>query len=82
MQVKAVTVFNVQDKVKALHMKIEMWLSCLDCPTDMLSKEFKKNVSPFTFCSRIRRWEDVTVDEFNVVLALFYVAVDYTKAYA
>jgi hypothetical protein len=29
------------------------------------------NVNPFTFCCRIRIWKDVTVDETNVILALF-----------
>jgi hypothetical protein len=30
-----------------------------------------KCVTPFTFHSRIRKWQDVTVDEMNVVLTLF-----------
>jgi hypothetical protein len=34
-------------------------------------QEIAKRVAPFTFCSRIRKWKDVTVDEMYVVLALF-----------
>jgi hypothetical protein len=34
-------------------------------------QEISKVVRPFTFCSRIRKWEDITVDEMYVVLAVF-----------
>jgi hypothetical protein len=32
--------------------------------------ETNRSVNPFTFCSRIRKWEDITVDEVYVVLTL------------
>jgi hypothetical protein len=34
-------------------------------------QKIAKNVTPSTFCSRIRKWQDVTVDEMFLVLALF-----------
>jgi hypothetical protein len=34
-------------------------------------QEISKSIKPLTFCSRIRKWEDVTVDEMYVVLVLF-----------
>jgi hypothetical protein len=34
-------------------------------------QEILKSIQPLTFPSRIRMWEDVTVDEMYVVLALF-----------
>jgi hypothetical protein len=34
-------------------------------------QEILKSIRPLTFCSRIRKWEDVTADEMYVVLALF-----------
>jgi hypothetical protein len=34
-------------------------------------QEISKNVKSFTFCFRIRKWEDVTIDEMYVVLAVF-----------
>jgi hypothetical protein len=34
-------------------------------------QEISKSIKPLTFCSRIRKWEDVTVDEMYVVLMLF-----------
>jgi hypothetical protein len=33
-------------------------------------QEILKSVKPFTFCSRFRKWEDVTEDEMYVVLVL------------
>jgi hypothetical protein len=34
-------------------------------------QQMAKRAAPFTFCSRIRKWKGVTVDEMHVVLALF-----------
>jgi hypothetical protein len=34
-------------------------------------QQVAKYAAPFIFCSRIRKWKDVTVDEMCVVLALF-----------
>lgn len=34
-------------------------------------RESSKTSGPFTFCSKIRKWENVTVDEMYVVLAMF-----------
>jgi hypothetical protein len=34
-------------------------------------EQIEKSITPFTFHSRIRKWQDVTVDEMYVVLALF-----------
>jgi hypothetical protein len=34
-------------------------------------QEISKSIRPLTFCSRIRKWEDVTVDNMYVVLPLF-----------
>jgi hypothetical protein len=34
-------------------------------------QEISKSIKPLTFHSRIQKWEDVTVDEMYVVLALF-----------
>jgi hypothetical protein len=36
-------------------------------------QQIAKSVTPFTFHSRIRKWQDVTVDEMCAVLALFMV---------
>jgi hypothetical protein len=34
-------------------------------------QQIAKSAAPLTFCSRIRKWKNVTVDEMYVVLALF-----------
>jgi hypothetical protein len=58
---------------------VEMLQKCLDIvlmqhtvkDTNKYARQQAKIVTPFTFFSRIRKWQDATVDEMYVVLALF-----------
>jgi hypothetical protein len=58
---------------------VEMLQKCLDIDlmqhtvkdTNKYAWQQAKIVTPFTFRSRITKWQDATVDEMNVVLALF-----------
>jgi hypothetical protein len=58
------------DVVSALEIIFDIALVQLivDETNKYAEQEILKSVNPFTFCSGIRKWEDVTVDEMYMIL--------------